>query len=299
MKIIEVERSIRTDLVGYISLISLYNKMASSDDPDIELSFKNTTWFEANLASVLGAIVNLIRKRGYSVQFSNLSTAIKGIFARNGFLDATDIYRTNVSTDTVISFQQFTPNQDGAFNEYISRELLSKKDFPNHSPLLGKRIGESIFEIFENARTHGKCEYIHTCGQYFPQNIPARLDMTIVDVGNTILSNVNNYFATKSLKQMFEAHEAIEWAIQKGNTTKIDRTGGLGLSVLMEFVKLNKGVVQFVSANGYWQYKNGNIFKKEISYTFPGTIVNVEFNFDDTSFYSLRNEPSISLDDIF
>lgn len=299
MKIIEVDRFIRTDLAGYISLISLYNKMAASDDPDIELCFKNTTWFEANLASVLGAIISLIRRRGYSVQFRNFSAAIKGILTRNGFLDTTDFYRANVSTDTIISFQQFTPNQDGAFNEYISRELLSKKDFPNHSQLLGKRIGESIFEIFENARTHGKCEYIHTCGQYFPQNAPARLDMTIVDVGNTILSNVNDYFATKSLKQMFEAHEAIEWAIQKGNTTKTDRTGGLGLSVLMEFIKLNKGVVQFISANGYWQYKNGNVFKKDISYTFPGTIVNVEFNFDDNSFYSLRNEPSISLDDIF
>lgn len=299
MKIIEVERSIRTDFAGYISLISLYNKMASSDDPDIELNFKNTTWFEANLASVLGAIIRLIRNRGYSVQFENLSGAIKGILTRNGFLGTTDFYRNDVSIDTIISFQQFTPNQDGAFNEYISRELLSKKDFPNHSALLGKRIGESIFEIFENARTHGKCEYIHTCGQYFPQNMPARLDMTIVDVGNTILSNVNNYFATKPLKQVFEAHEAIEWAIQKGNTTKIDRTGGLGLSVLMEFIKLNKGVVQIVSANGYWEYKNGRVLKKKISYTFPGTIVNVEFNFDDNSFYSLRNEPSISLDDIF
>lgn len=299
MRIIEVEHSIKTDLLGYISLISLYNKMAASDDPDIELSFRKTVWFEANLASVLGAIVCLIRKRGYSVSFSNFSSALRGILTRNGFLNSGNVDRANVSTDTIISFQQFTPGQDGAFNEYISRELLSKKDFPNHSPLLGKRIGESIFEIFENARTHGKCEYIHTCGQYFPQHTPARLDMTIVDVGNTIFNNVNHYLALKPLKRVLEAHEAIEWAIQKGNTTKTDRTGGLGLSILIDFVELNKGIVQFVSANGYWQYKNGNVFKKVIPYMFPGTIVNVEFNFDDDSFYHLKNEPIISLDDIF
>lgn len=39
---------------------------------------------------------------------------------------------------------------------YIKRELLSKSDFPKHSVLLGKRITESIFEIFENARISWK-----------------------------------------------------------------------------------------------------------------------------------------------
>lgn len=273
--------------------------MSASKDPDIELNFENTSWFEANLAAVLGAIISLLNSRGYSVNFSNISHDITGILTRNGFLDSSSTYRRNISTDTIISFQQFTPTQDSAFNVYIRKELLSKKDFPKHSPSLGKCIGESIFEIFENARTHGKCEYIHSCGQYYPQNIPARLDMTIVDVGNTILNNVNNYFLTKSLQQNLKAHEAIEWAIQEGNTTKTDRTGGLGLSILREFVKLNKGVLQFVSANGFWQYRNGHVYKREIPNAFPGTIVNVEFNFNDNSRYSLKNEPNISLDDIF
>lgn len=66
----------------------------------------------------------MVRKKGYSVKLSNLSTAIKRILTRNGFLDTAATFRTNISTDTIIRSQQFTPKQDGAFNEYISKELF-------------------------------------------------------------------------------------------------------------------------------------------------------------------------------
>ncbi|KAA6352632.1 hypothetical protein EZS27_000084 [termite gut metagenome] len=293
---IKVKPHVKNDLQGYTDLISLYHQVTKSNESDIVFDFKNTSWFEANLVAVLGAIECLAKAKEYKIQRANISDKVNDIFKRNGFLEPLPFAHIG-NAGTIISFQQFTPEQAGTFNEYISRELLSKPDFPNHSPLLGKRIGESIFEIFENARTHGKCEYIHTCGQYFPNTSSARLDMTIVDMGNTIVNNVNS-FLTHSNKNALLAHDAIEWAIQTGNTTKTDRSGGLGLGLLMDFIRLNKGGVQFVSGEGYLEFRKGRIRKEIISEGFPGTIVNMEFNFNDDAFYHLQGEP-VLLDNIF
>lgn len=296
MKVIELDRSINTGINGYISLINLYNQIVASEEKEIVIDFRNTNWFEANLCSVLGAIIELSKENGYSILLDGMTFAIEKILKRNGFLAPVNYLYTNFSRETIVTFQQFKPDEDTSFNEYIKRELLSKADFPSHSYLLGKKISESIFEVFENARTHGKCALIHTCGQYYPQKKPARLDITVVDVGMTIHKNVNDYH---SPDRIFTASDSIEWAIQYGNTTKKDRTGGLGLGLILEFIELNKGKIQIVSSSGYWEYQNGKSEKKELYCKFPGTIVNIEFNFDDSAFYSLKDEPKLSLDDIF
>ena len=90
----------------------------------------------------------------------------------------------------------------------------------------------------------------------------------------------------------------IEWALQYGNTTKTGNiSGGLGLDIILEFIKLNKGKIQIISSDGYWEYRKGESFTNNFPKAFPGTIANLEFNLDDPSRYRLREE--ISLDDIF
>jgi hypothetical protein len=117
--------------------------------------------------------------------------------------------------------------------------------------------------------------------------------MTIVDMGKTIKANVNDY-----LKTNLTGCDAIQWALVDGNTTKTGNVpGGLGLSIIFEFIKLNKGKVQIVSADGYWEYRKGETEYKLFENPFPGTIVNIEFNLDDSDYYQLVEE--ISLDDIF
>lgn len=228
-------QNIRTDYNGYLEFARLYHHLKEYENIDIIIDFSNVKWFEANLCAILGAMEAILKAKNVNVTYENLSPGINNILCRNGFIGNYPIFNRDCSTDTVVTFQRFEPHQDNAFNEYILRELLSKSDFPKHSELLGKRISESIFEIFENARTHGKCDYIHTCGQYYPRKTPARLDITIVDIGKTIYKNVNDYLSDQS--QFFSASEAIAWAVQYGNTTKVNRTGGLGLSLILEFIQ--------------------------------------------------------------
>ena len=283
-----------SDFDGYEYLINLLHNIEISNDNVIILDFKQTDWFEGNVAAILGAITVTYMEKGKTVHVRNLNQNIESVLRRNHFLCEFKYDGIIDSKGTIITYKKFTQYQDIEFLNYIDDELLSKPDFPKHSKLLGKKINESIFELFENARTHGNCKHIFTCGQYYPSgNKGKRLDITIVDLGVTIKTNVNNY-----LNNNLTGVETIDWAMQYGNTTKTGNvTGGLGLDIVKEFISLNNGKIQFVSADGYLEYtKNGNI-KNSFKHQFGGTIVNIEFNLSDRKSYTLKEE--ISLDNIF
>ena len=169
-------------------------------------------------------------------------------------------------------------------------ELLSRSDLPKMTEQLKKKIAESIYEIFVNAQLHSNSEYIYTCGQFFPRK--EKIEFTIVDMGIGFKKPINNRFNT-SLSSI----QAIRWALIDGNTTKTDVSGGLGLSLLTEFIKLNKGKFQIISDNGFYE-----VGQKEnagfLDSPFPGTIVNMEFSTDDANSYRLSSE-SDNTEDIF
>lgn len=79
--------------------------------------------------------------------------------------------------------------------------------------------------------------------------------------------------------------------MKKGNTTKTGNTsGGLGLSLIFKFINLNKGSIQIVSSDGYYEYSNGKEVKKQLDSIFEGTIVNIKFNLNDSNHYVLKHE---------
>jgi len=192
-------------------MIELYQRARNITGESVTFNFSDTLWFEANLSAVFGAIIELLKNSNKTIYVSDISPQISDVLQRNQFLcdfGALPIYDR---FDTIVQYNTFSPSADSAFLNYIKDELLSKRDFPRHSQKLGKKISESIFELYENARTHGRCRKIHTCGQYYPNKTPKRLDITIVDMGKTIKANVNA-FLDKNMK----GDEAIEWALQYG-----------------------------------------------------------------------------------
>ncbi len=284
--IISLSNRIQSTYEGYQELISLLSRINATNDRIIEIDFSGVSWFEANLSAVLGAIIQLAEENGKEVSIINLTGRVESILYRNRFLRMYGEGDIGFSGDTIVSYKKFPPSGDNDFLFYIRSELLSKPDFPKHSQKLGKKISESIFELFENASTHGKCAFIHTCGQYYPGKTPRRLDLTIVDMGISIKKNVNDY-----LREEKSGDAAIVWALQYGNTTKTGNiSGGLGLNIIFQFIKLNKGKIQIASSDGYWEYREENEFTATFSGMFPGTIANLEFNLDDDSRYFLSDE---------
>ena len=119
-----------------------------------------------------------------------------------------------------------------------------------------------------------------------------RIEFTIVDTGIGFKEKVNQRFNSN-----LEAYQAIEWAVRDKNTTKQGITGGIGLAVLKEFIEKNKGKMQIVSGDGFYQFDSSGIKTKLFDGSFPGTIVNLQFCTDDFNNYSLVEE--IDVNDIF
>lgn len=269
---------------GFDTIIDLYNYTKDTFIDQVEIDFSKTQWFEANLLAILGAILSKLEGDLCTVNLTGLSRKLEEVFSKNHFLSNFGGFKIEDFYQTTIKYKKFKPNEEKVFKYYLDNELLSKTVLPQMSAGLRKKINESIFEIFNNAIIHGGSNDIFSCGQFYPKS--NKLDFTIVDLGKSIKANVNKY-----LNKNLNGIEAIDWAVQEGNTTKIgDTPGGLGLSLIREFLKFNEGKIQIISCDGYWFQSRGKINQLSFNDEFDGTIVNLEFNLSDTNSYCLKSE---------
>lgn len=292
MKRVTLVPQIKSNYQGYNYLCSLYSELLLIRNEEIIFNFSEVKFIEANLCALIGAFFEKLEDNGNKIFFENIyNSLLSNILRKNTFLTKYGYLPLIDGFNTSLKYQKLNPKEGSKFNDYIKNELLSKPDFPSLSEGLTGEITKSIFELYENARTHGRCQYIHICGQFFPKAAKKPLHFTIVDKGVTIKENVCN-FLNKSLS----ASEAIKWAIVLGNTTKKEEVGGLGLGIIFEFIKLNKGKIHIVSADGYYEFSNGQETVGTLSYPFEGTLVNLIFDLTDKNYYHLKQE---SLDNIF
>lgn len=281
---------IKSNFDGYNYLCSLYHQLENYKDKDITFNFSNANFIEANLCALIGAIFEVLEDNCNTIFLENINHKIANILRKNSFLIKYGYPTLNNRFDTSLKYERLNPQEETKFYGYIKDELFSKTDFPSLSEGLRRKISENIFELYENARTHGKCNYIHICGQIFPKAPKKPLHFTIVDKGITIKENVCNFLA-----ESLSGSEAIQWAMVRGNSTK-QEVGGLGLDIIFEFIKLNKGKIHIVSADGYYEFSNGQEITKTLTHPFQGTLVNLIFDLTDKIHYYLQEE---SLDNIF
>ncbi|HOZ30013.1 MAG TPA: hypothetical protein PLL66_03770 [Bacteroidales bacterium] len=288
-KVFNIPTKVCSDFDGYSFFSELDNYFNGCIKEQIALDFSKTTWFEANLCAALGALINKAENKFNQIRFVKLSSSLKDIFSRNHFLANFGGAKIPDHNSTTIKYRKNKIIEDKLIKEFLDRELIDKPDFPKLSEPAKYEIIRSIFEIYSNAVIHGDCEYVYSCGQFYPNKIPPRIDFTIVDIGKSIKKNVNDF-----LNSDLTGVDAILWALADNNTTKPKAKnipGGLGLKIICEFARLNKGKVQIVSNNGYWQQTVSGESSKSLFHAFPGTLVNLEFNLDDKSFYYLKDEP--------
>jgi hypothetical protein len=288
-----VAPSISSDFNGYNYLSTLNHQLQSLDFEQISIDFSENNWFEANLCAVLGAILTESNKNLNDISLINLRNAQENIFSRNHFLASFGGAKILDLYDTTIKYRRNRMSDDKLIKEFLMTELINKPDFPKLSDAAKKEIIRSIFEIYSNAIIHGDCDDVFSCGQFYPNKIPPRIDFTIVDMGKTIQKNVNEF-----LQRKLSGIESIKWALSDNNTTKPKEKnipGGLGFNLIQRFVKMNKGKIQIVSADGYWEFVLGKEEYQTLDYPFPGTIVNLEFNLDDNSFYYLKKEKNSNI----
>lgn len=281
---------IKSNFDGYNYLCSLYHQLKNCKDKYITFNFSKANFIEANLCALIGTIFEMLEENNNIVSLENINHKIANILRKNSFLIKYGYPTLNDRFDTSLKYERLNPQEETKFYGYIKDELFSKTDFPSLSNKLKSEITKNFFELYENARTHGKCNFIHICGQFFPKAPKKPLHFTIVDKGITIKENVCNFLA-----ESLSGSETIQWAIVRGNSTK-QEVGGLGLGIIFDFINLNKGKIHIVSADGYYEFSNGQETTKTLSNPFEGTLVNLTFDLTDKHHYYLEEE---SLDNIF
>ena len=286
---IKIPAIIKSTSDGYSTLIDTIRPMSDMEGgTTCILDFSDVQWFDANLLSVLGAVIEK-RFNDCTIQYkkSSISPSQEDLWGRNGFGRYFQL-KSPKRYDTTVDYKVFLWDEAKKFGEYIDDNLLSKSDLPRLSSKLKKSISNNIQEIFGNAPLHGKCEKVVSCGQYYYRT--GQLTFTIVDCGNTILENVVDYFSF--LNEPAPRH-GIKWAIGEDHSTKQlvnGKSGGKGLAFLKEFISLNNGVMQICSGNEFWEFKKGQESSFCISSDFPGTIVTITINMKDKHSYALKSE---------
>lgn len=290
---------IKNDVDGYQYIASLYHEIKKICSSKIGIDFSSCRRFDANISAALGAILDDLYDEGYQIWLLNISKATAGVrraLTRNGFLKAFDITTNNEERENFILYRKFSTEQQEEFKQYILEELINKQKFPKHTSAAGESIQESIFEIYINSITHGDCTHVYCCGEYISKSIPETLDMTIVNLGTTIEDNVNRHMLKLNNGQL-SSSKCIEWAITQGNTTK-NVPGGLGFTIICNFIYKNQGKLQIISSDAYWEFCCKGSKSVKMNNKFPGTIVNMEINIDDDTVYYAGEEDKVNADNI-
>lgn len=273
--------NINPDNQGYEQIITLYQFNQHKFFEQIPVSIYQ--WFQANMTAPLGAIFDLLENNLNDIEFAEIDEKIKIILQRNNFLSHFGFPTQPDGYGTTIPYVKLKPEDSRYFHGYLQKHLFNRPEMPNMSIALRKKMSEAILELFANAQIHSQTKHIYTCGQFFPKK--EIIEFTIVDTGIGFQESVQKRF-----KRTISSIDAIRWAIQEYNTTKTDVSGGIGLALLHEFVQKNRGMLQIISYDAF--YENG--VKGERIYLFsepfPGTIVNVQFRTNDMATYLLSDE---------
>lgn len=277
---------IRSDKNGFETLSKIARESNNLYLDNLEIDFTFCPFFEANMAAPFHAVLSPIYNGLNKISIINVQDNIEKILRKNHFLCMFDFSPLLDTNQTTLPFKKFKLQAGDQFSDYLDR-YLQGRGIPPMTEALTKKFRQSLFEIFQNTAIHSESEFgVFVCGQFFPQK--RRLDFTISDAGIGIRENVRRYFQNNRINSC----NAIRWALMEGNTTKRGKRqpGGLGLKLIKEFIRLNRGKIQITSRYGFYEYSpSGESFEK-MGEDFPGTSVNIEINTADTSRYCLNTE---------
>ena len=274
----------------YDRLFELWNQV-NGDELEVTFRFSQCKFLKQNAVTFLCGLGKLVEHRGGSVQFEwdTLGDKIRTNLAQQGFLTAFGSPEEPWTGNSIPLRIDQTMDVAGLM-DYLKSKWLGR-DWISVSQKLRDAIVGRVWEIYTNAFEHSHSTVgIFSCGQHYPNK--NRLDLTAVDFGVGIPSNVRVFVQNEKLP----AGTALKWAFQAGNTTKPNgMSRGMGLDLLKEFVKLNKGRLEVFSHDGY-----AKITEKEEKYEtrnsmFEGTILNISLQCDDRHYCFIEEVPNTPL----
>ncbi|WP_218418126.1 hypothetical protein [Alteromonas lipotrueae] len=317
--------TIRDDNSGYEQILSIASEITNAPKKHFDFDFSHCSKLEHNGVVILGALARFVdyqntrTNRTIANMFNTTTLSSAGVMFRvdtmnslilqqlqtNNFLSHfSSSYHSGYPKGDYIGYREHNSNMDDdnianhLGNEWLSSEKLSI------SPKLKPYIVSRIFEIFMNAYGHGTSIQpieklgVYSCGQYDKKE--KKLNLSVLDFGLGIVKNVRNYLENDSMDSL----EAFNWALLRGNSTGTDNQGiemprGLGLDLLKEFIRLNKGELRIYSNDVFAVCGEEGMWKvTKCKKPFLGTFVSIKINCDDDH-YCFASEASPSSSSYF
>lgn len=266
---------------GFDAIAKLHAELSLYSNQPISIDFQYLRWIDAHLATLLMIVVRRAQSRGNIVNFINMAQNIRLILAKNGFLNE----KAPDSFHTTMPVTEFDLTEGVRFSQY-TRDHVMRPEMPKMTKALQGKFYEALDELFANSSLHSRSE-LHICvsGQFYPKT--GRLAFALADGGVGMNGAV---LAGKQL--VLTPIDAIDWALQPGNTTRSgDIPGGLGLKLIRSFIEQNGGRLTIVSNEGNWCQTGSQVAKSTLSQPFPGTGVILEIATTDKKHYDLAAAP--------
>lgn len=272
--VLKLEDCLYTDYSGIKRIFNFYHQASEFYNTTVFIDFYELNWMDANLSALFGAILHKLseeNKLRFSADLTYVEEKLNVLF-RNGFLNSENIIADEQKS--TISFRSFDSKDKVGFVSYIENDLLLHRGMPKLDNTVKDNIIDSLIEVFCNIQYHAKTSHpFFVCGQFYPKQ--KKLVFTIVDLGVGFLPAISE----KTEGEIDNSEEAIQWAIQKGNTTKQDKPGGIGLSDLYSYFKENEGNLQIITGDTFWaiELEKTEIPHYKFKNPFVGSVLNLFF----------------------
>ena len=279
--------TINDEVSDFDTLFAILAEVDNSKSKTIVFDFSSCRFLRQNAVTFLGGLARLIQSNGDTPYFNwdTLRKDVKKNLSKNGFIHTfthTESY-WNWKGNTIPYREDLSEDSKGITN-YLLFDWLGR-GWVNISPVLKNTIAGTVWEFYANAFEHASSKIgIFSCGQYY--HIHKYLKLTVLDFGVGIPYNVRKKFNNWQIPPS----SALKWAFSQGTSTRTSgASGGLGLDLLKNFVKVNHGKLDIFSNDGYVLIDSTQEAYFNRSNYFPGTLVNITFQCDE-SYYRLASE---------
>jgi hypothetical protein len=284
--------TIRDEPEHFTRLFRLAALAASADS--VSFDFSKCKFLMQNGVAVLGGLAKLLESQGRDVEFKwwTMRPKVAASLGNNGFLRFFGLSGSK-PTGTAAEFRQDKSLEKEPLVEYLVQDWIGTGRI-ELSAALKEAIVSTAWEIYANAFEHSDSPVgVFSCGQHYPTK--HLLELTVVDLGCGIPEKVRRFLK----RPRMSGAEALEWAFRRGNTTSqrgIAR--GMGLDLLKEFVKVNRGQVSIFSHDAFAivdarqpQDKDQELVYGKSPIPFAGTLANIVFRCT-RHYYSFASESS-------
>lgn len=270
------------------TIIRLYNRAKNTIDNEIIFDLSRSESLTPFGVIMLTSTIDECFRRGKKCSYLEpAKVSLKTFLIDIGFhslfhLNTDDIVPDRMQTGT---FQlRRVKGLDALIAETLT-EIIGQQ--VNISPGLNYSLRLSLTELMTNVVDHSGIQDYYVCAYTYPER--GQLRLCIADRGMGILRSL--YLSKKFKLNLRNSHDAIILASTEGVSARPSR-GGLGLSHLKGFAKVNEGQMCIISGRGkvFWKYDQGKIMKQKMTKPFIGTIVKFVINTDKEGLYFLVGE---------